>query len=128
MALISVRHKGSFKKTNKYMSKLAELQFLNKLNKYGQMGVEALSAATPVRTGKTAASWRYVIEKQGESLSLTWENTNEASDGNNIVKMLVRGHGTRAGSYVAGRDFVTPAIQPIFDQIQAELSKEVTKL
>ena len=90
------------------------------------MGVEALRAVTPVRTGKTAASWEYRIVESADTVTLSWYNTNETRDGDNIVLMLVRGHGTRNGSYVRGNDFVTPALKPIFDEILAKLSEEVT--
>ena len=129
MPLISVRHKGNFRKTESYLANLKRKSFLKKLDKYGQMGVEALQAASPVRTGKTAASWRYVIEKSepGNRVNLMWINDNTASNGDNIVKLLVRGHGTRNGHYVKGRDFVTPAIAPIFDEIAKHVTKEVAK-
>jgi len=127
MPLISVRHKGNFKKTESYFAKLQEHNFLKKLDQYGQMGVEALQAATPVRTGKTAASWSYEIERSEDRVNITWINTNTATNGDNVVKLLVKGHGTRNGHYVKGRDFVTPAIQPVFDAIAKNLTEEVAK-
>ena len=126
-SVITVKRKGSgFKNTDSYLNKLLEHRFLKKLQKYGQMGVEALRAVTPVRTGKTAASWEYRIVESADTVTLSWYNTNETRDGDNIVLMLVRGHGTRNGSYVRGNDFVTPALKPIFDEILAKLSEEVT--
>ena len=127
MPLISVRHKGNFKKTESYLAKLQEHNFLKKLDQYGQMGVEALQAATPVRTGKTAASWSYEIERSEDRVNITWINTNTATNGDNVVKLLVKGHGTRNGHYVKGRDFVTPAIQPVFDAIAKNLTEAVAK-
>ncbi len=128
-SLITVRHKGNFKKTESFLAELQRKSFLKKLDQYGQMGVEALQAATPVRTGKTAASWRYVIEKSesGDRVNLMWVNDNTASNGDNIIKLLVRGHGTRNGHYVKGRNFVTPALEPIFEEISKNLIKEVAK-
>lgn len=125
-SMVTVVHKGGFKNTDKYLDKLRQHRFLKQLNKYGQMGVEALRAATPVRTGTTAASWEYRIIESGDTVTLSWYNTNETRDGDNIVIMLVRGHGTKNGSYVRGNDFVTPTLKPLFDEILAKLSEEVT--
>ena len=118
---VSIKRKGNFAKAFAFLDDLLEHRFIEKLDKYGKMGVEALQSATPVRTGKTAASWSYKIVKEGDSISLQWENTNATRDGDNIVMLLVRGHGTRNGSYVRGNDFVTPAIRPIFDEMAAKL-------
>lgn len=128
-SLISVRHKGNFKKTDSFFANLQRKSFLEKLDEYGQMGVEALQAATPVRTGKTAASWRYEIERSesGDRISLLWVNDNTASNGDNIVKLLVRGHGTRNGHYVKGNNFVKPALEPIFEEIAKNVVREVAK-
>lgn len=125
---IIVKHKGDFSKTEKFFRKKDRERALEKaLNRLGQKGVDALRAATPVRTGKTAASWRYVVSMRGESISLQWHNDNTTQNGDNIVVLLVRGHGTRDGHYVRGNDFVTPAIEPIFQEIADEAWAEVKK-
>ena len=124
---IIVKHKGDFKKTEKFFKRNREKRLLAVLNRLGQRGVEALSAATPVRTGKTAASWRYIVASSGDKVSIQWCNDNTTKDGDNIVVLLVRGHGTRDGRYVRGNDFVTPAIEPIFKEIADEAWAEVTK-
>jgi len=126
---IVVRHKGDFHKTEALFKRSKERNKILSavLNRLGQKGVEALSAATPVRTGKTAASWHYVVLRSGEKISLQWHNDNTTKDGDNIVTLLIRGHGTRDGSYVRGNDFVTPAIEPIFKEIADEAWAEVTK-
>ena len=105
----------------------AKYHTMGVLDKYGREGVTALSMATPVDTGKTAASWRYRITSNATSLTIEWLNDNETKDGIPIVVLIQYGHGTGNGGYVQGRDFVNPAIQPIFDKIADTLWKEVTK-
>ena len=124
---IIVKHKGDFKKTEAFFKRDREKRLMAVLDRLGQRGVDALSAATPVRTGKTAASWRYVVLKSGDRISLQWHNGNTTKNGDNIVVLLVRGHGTRDGHYIPGNDFVTPAIEPIFKEIADEAWAEVKK-
>lgn len=122
-----VKHKGDFKKTEQFFKRNRRQRLMAVLNSLGQRGVEALSAATPVRTGKTAASWSYEVIESENRIALAWSNDNRTKDGDNIVVLLVRGHGTRDGHYVRGNDFVTPAIEPIFKEIADEAWAEVTK-
>ena len=129
--MITISHKGDFKKTVKFLNTVAEKVGANSpiqriLERYGNLGVEALAAATPVDTGKTAASWTYEIEMTDESYTITWLNTN-VNKHVNIALILQQGHGTRNGGYVAGRDYINPAIQPIFDQMANEAWREVTE-
>lgn len=123
--MITFQHKGDFKKTIKFLSAISDFPIRKILEKYGQMGVNALSAATPVDTGKTAASWTYEIEVSKDSYTITWLNTN-VNNHVNIALILQYGHATRNGGYVAGRDYINPALQPVFDQIAAEAWQEVT--
>ena len=123
--MITISHKGDFKKSLKLLNKLTDFPIRNILEKYGKLGVDALSAATPVDTGKTAASWIYEIEMTKDSYTITWSNTN-VNKHVNIALILQQGHGTGTGGYVAGRDYINPAIQPIFDQIADEAWREVT--
>lgn len=122
---ISIRHKGDFEKTTNFLIKMSKRQFLKRLDAYGQMGVNALKAATPVRTGKTASSWAYEIRQNGSDISLVWTNSNE-SRGVPIVFYIQYGHGTKSGRYVQGYDFINPAIKPVFDQIKKDIWGEVT--
>lgn len=124
---IIVKHKGSFTKTEAFFKRNRHKVLMDALNRLGQRGVDALAAATPVRTGKTAASWRYIVTENEDKVSIQWCNDNMTDEGDNIVVLLVRGHGTRDGSYVRGNDFVTPAIEPIFKEIADEAWAEVTK-
>lgn len=125
--MISFRQKGDFKKLNSYLERLEEVIKLGKLNKYGERGVSALASATPVDTGLTASSWRYSINREKDSVSISFENTN-INNGVSIAILLQYGHGTRNGGYVQGRDYINPAIQPLFDQIAEEAWKEVTRV
>lgn len=124
--MISVHHKGDFSSTVRFLEKLLRNDYRQLLDKYGQMGVDALKAATPVDSGKTAESWRYEIQNQNGSVVLRWYNKN-VNKGVNIAIILQMGHGTRHGGYVQGRDYINPALRPIFDAIATEAWNEVTR-
>ncbi len=125
--MISFRQKGDFSKLTSFLERTKETVYLGDLNKYGRQGVAALASATPVDTGKTASSWSYKIENNNGSVSISFENSN-VQDGVPIAIILQYGHGTRNGGWVEGRDYINPAIQPIFDQIVNDAWKEVTKV
>lgn len=125
--MLTVTVKGSFDNTERYLKRLLKPNLLTILNKYGSQGVNALSNATPRRTGLTAESWVYTITQRKGYYSIRWHNTN-VSDGIPIAVLLQYGHATRNGGYVQGRDYINPALRPIFDQIAAEAWKEVTKI
>lgn len=118
--------KGDFKKTTGFLNKLKKLDLEHILKKYAEEGVEALSSATPVRTGKTAASWSYEIVKEKDQISIYWRNSNLVNQVP-IVLLLDMGHATQSGRFVSGRHFISPAIQPVFDQIAEAAWKEVMK-
>lgn len=122
--MISVRHRGSLDKTLKFLMKAAEEDYLSNLDKYGQMGIEALQAATPKESGRTANSWSYQIVNGDSGPTITWTNSN-VNKGVNIAIILQYGHGTGTGGYVVGRDYINPALQPIFDQIAENAWKEL---
>lgn len=123
---IVIKHYGSFKNTERLFQNLSRFKIYNVLNKYGQMGVDALSSATPVDSGNTAGSWDYTIEKNGAGYTIVWTNNN-TNDGVNIALILQTGHGTGTGGYVRGRDYINPALRPIFDGLANEAWQEVTK-
>ena len=125
--MISFRHKGDFSKTSKFLSHAKDAARLKVLEKYARAGVDALSSATPVDTGKTANSWSYEIRKNDKKVSIVFKNSNIVN-GVPIAIILQYGHGTRNGGWVEGRDYINPAIQPIFDEIVKEAWGEVTKL
>ena len=125
--MIGFRQKGDFSKTTKFLTKLKQNVDISTFEKYGKKGVAALASATPVDSGLTANSWYYKIEKTNTSISLLFCNSN-IQNGVPIAVILQYGHGTRNGGWVQGRDYINPAIQPIFDQIVKEAWGEVTKL
>lgn len=125
--MITIKHKGNFRKTNKFLKASSNLEFRNILDKYGKDGVSALSKATPVDSGLTAASWDYTITVNARGVSITWTNSN-IQNGVPIAIILQYGHATRHGGYVQGRDYINPALQPIFDRMTDDLWKEVVIL
>lgn len=125
MALFTIKHRGNFNKTEKFFNRITSKAYLNILSKYGQTGVDALAASTPVDSGKTASSWTYEIERTSSTTTISWINTNE-NKGVNIAVILQYGHGTGTGGYVRGRDYINPAMRPVFDKIAEEAWKEVT--
>lgn len=125
--MIKISQKGDFKKSITYMEKLKEAIRLNAFDKYGQAGVNALSSATPVDSGKTASSWYYKIERTKNTISIAFYNSN-VNEGVPIAIILQYGHGTGTGGWVEGRDYINPAIQPIFDKMAEEAWKEVTNV
>ena len=127
MSGITFRHKGDFSNTEKFFNSLLKLDYLNVLERYGQAGVAALASATPKDSGLTAASWDYEITHNGKETTIAFTNSN-ISNGVNIAIILQYGHGTKGGGYVAGRDYINPAIQPIFDKMANEAWREVTNL
>jgi hypothetical protein len=125
--MISFRHKGDFSKLTSFLERAKETVHLGDLNKYGRQGVAALASATPIDSGETATSWYYEIENTKQSAAITFYNSN-VQNGVPIAIILQYGHGTRNGGWVEGRDYINPAIQPIFDQIVDDAWREVTKL
>lgn len=125
--MITFRHKGDFSKLNSFLEKAKEVVHLGDLDKYGREGVAALVSATPVDTGATANSWNYEIVNKKGVIQLTFNNSN-IQNGVPIAIILQYGHGTRNGGWVQGRDYINPAVQPIFDKIANDMWREVTKL
>ena len=125
--MISFRQKGDFSKLDHYFERVKEAAKIGVLDKYGQAGVSALSSATPVESGKTASSWYYEIKRQNGSVALDFYNS-KVCIGVLISVILEFGDGTGTGGWVQGRDYINPAIQPIFDKIAEDAWKEVTKI
>lgn len=124
--MITFRQKGDFSKLTRYLERVNKAAKISDLDKYGREGVAALASATPVDTGKTASSWNYKIERKNGSVVIAFYNTN-INKGVPIAIILQYGHGTRNGGWVEGRDYINPAIQPIFDKIVESAWREVTK-
>ena len=122
---VSFSNKGDFSKTIKFLNKLKNVKINDILSKYGEIGVTALSQATPKDSGITSQSWNYKIEVKNNNASIVWYNTNVVK-GVNIAVILQYGHGTRNGGWVEGIDYINPAMKPIFDKIADQVWKEVT--
>lgn len=125
--MIKFRHKGDFSKATRYLERVKGAVRLSDLDKYGREGVAALASATPVDSGLTASSWYYEIVRTNGSVSINFNNSN-IQNGVLIAVILQYGHGTGTGGYVQGRDYINPAIRPIFDKIANDAWREVTKL
>lgn len=125
--MITFRQKGDFSKLTRFLERAKEAVHLGDLDKYGRAGVAALASATPVDSGETASSWYYEIANKNGSAVISFRNSN-VQNGVPIAIILQYGHGTGTGGWVQGRDYINPAIQPIFDQIANNAWKEVTKL
>lgn len=125
--MISFRQKGDFSKATRYLERVKTAVGLGLLDKYGRRGVAALSSATPVDSGVTASSWFYEIENKKGNAVVRFCNSH-VNKGVPIAIILQYGHGTRNGGWVQGRDYINPAIQPIFDNLANEAWEEVTKL
>ena len=125
--MITIRQKGDFSKLTRFLERAKEAVHLGDLDKYGRAGVAALASATPIDSGETASSWYYEITNKNGSAVISFRNSN-VQNGVPIAIILQYGHGTGTGGWVQGRDYINPAIQPIFDQIANNAWKEVTKL
>lgn len=124
--MITFHHKGDFSKLAGIFERMKHAIHASNLDKYGREGVAALSSATPVDSGETANSWEYEITYSHDGARLSFNNTN-INDGVPIAIILQYGHATKNGGWVEGRDYINPAIQPIFDRIASEAWAEVTR-
>lgn len=125
--MIKISIKGNFKNIERFFdgakNRLPQ-RIRSVLDRYGRQGVAALQMYTPKDSGETANSWKYEIF----NLGIAWSNTNVTSNGTPIAILLQYGHGTKNGGYVQGRDYINPALQPIFDEIADNCWKEVKNL
>ena len=125
--MIRFSHKGNFVKTTRYLQRAKQAADLKNLDKYGKEGVAALASATPIDSGQTSGSWYYEITQTPTGVKISFSNSN-IQNGVPIAIILQYGHGTRNGGWVQGRDYINPAIQPLFDKIASDAWREVTKL
>ena len=128
MSVISFKHKGNWKRTERFLKKNYGTSFEQILEKYGKRGVEALRQYTPVDTGLTADSWYYTINKDSEGIpySITWGNTNIEDGWFNVAIMIQYGHATGSKGYFEGIDYLNPALQPIFEDRSQSIWWEVS--
>ena len=123
---IKIRTKGSFKKTEVFLERTKKFDPIPIFQRYGEIGVDKLSAATPVDTGLTASSWYYTIEKSKNGYILKWNNSN-IERGLSIAILIQYGHATTGGTYVQGVDYINPALRDIFNELSIQLWREVSR-
>ena len=123
--LVTFTVSGSTKRTESFLKKMARNDLFSSLDAYAQQGVSALIAGTPRDSGLAAESWSYKVEQSGRSVTITWTN-NDVENGFPVAIMLQYGHGTGTGGYVQGRDYINPAMRPVFNRIADEVWKAVT--
>lgn len=123
---VEFRQKGDFKNTEAFLKRNKNMSIDDIVAQYGRRGVEALRSATPRDTGKTADSWSYSVEKNSTGLSLIFNNSNE-NHGVKIALLIQYGHGTGTGGWVEGRDFINPALQPVFDELAQSLWEKIVE-
>lgn len=124
---VQIKTLGDWQLTLKYLHNLEKQDYMSVVEDCARRGVEALSAATPKDTGLTASSWSYDIEKRRSYTTITWSNSNVTKDGSPIAIMLQYGHGTGTGGYVAGRDYINPAMKPVFDDISESVRRAISE-
>ena len=120
---ITFETKGDFKFTMRFLKKISSRAFYKKLEDYAKEGVEALSNATPKKTGDLAMRYSYEINVGLDSTTITWYN-DKLINGESLVLMLNYGHGTRNGGWVNGLNFIDPAMAPVFEKMAENLWKE----
>lgn len=124
--MVTLTSTGDFSKLTGFFNRCLEIANLGILDKYGRLGVQALAAATPVDSGRTAQSWEYKITHTDTGVNLEFWNYN-INDGVPIALILQYGHGTGTGGWVEGRDYINPALRPVFDSILNDVWKEFSK-
>lgn len=122
--MISFTTTGSFKRTERFLTYIGRGDLFRQLETLAQKGVSALQAATPIESGLAASSWGYEI-KGGNSPTIVWTNS-DVENGFPVAIMIQYGHGTGTGGYVSGRDYINPAMRPVFDEIADSVWKAVT--
>lgn len=125
--MIRFKHKGDLNKTKNSIRKMKDIEIVKILSTYGEKGVEALLIATPKDTGETSRSWKYFLEKTRNGWNIVWTNDN-MSGGVSIAVLIQFGFMTRRGAYVSGRDYINPAMQPVFDSLVENMWEEVRRV
>lgn len=122
---ISVKSTGDLKLTERFLTNVSKLDFRSILASLAEQGVKALAAGTPRDSNLAANSWSYKISGGRDRVTITWINT-DVESGFPVAIMLQYGYGTGTGGYVQGRDYINPAMKPIFDQIAQKIAKAVS--
>ena len=124
--MIKIKHKGNFNNFERFCNRVLKRDYLNVIEKYAEIGVNALKEATPVESGETRDGWGWELEDDGSITTLYFTNSEE-DNGVNIAILLIYGHGTKNGGYVEGNDFMTPTLRPIFQELANSMWREVTE-
>jgi hypothetical protein len=125
MGMITIKSKGNFDKTEKFLKTMAKRDYSRILDKYAREGVTALASVTPVDSGETTHSWGFEIIQTSKGVSIVWTNSH-VENGVPIAIILQYGHATRNGGYVQGRDYINPVLRPLFDRIASDIWREVS--
>jgi hypothetical protein len=123
--VISFVSRGSFSNMESFLKKAAKTDILSILKACGQEGVSALASATPIESGLASSSWDYQVSGSGGKFRIIWTNS-DVENGFPVAIMLQYGYGTGTGGYVQGRDYINPAMKPVFDRIADKVWKAVT--
>lgn len=126
--MIRIKQSGNFNFLERFLKRAPSIDYHRILSKYGQEGVAALASVTPIDSGDTKNSWSYEVVVSPGYSRLTWKNSNVTSSGVPVAILIQYGHATGNGGYVEGRDFINPAILPIFQRLADELWREVSNL
>ena len=127
MGSIHLHSKSHKSKTERFLKRMHKKDYRNLFELYALRGVEALSEATPKKTGLTAQSWDYEIIKENGNLKIIWTNSNVVDDWYQVAVMIQYGHGTGSGVYVKGVDYINPALKDTFDKIAEDIWREVQR-
>ena len=125
---MGAKNSKPLEKTLKHMTNMQRALDKINLNEYGRMGVVALQDATPKDSGESANAWDYQVVKNDSGASIIFTNDNVVGYNTVPVVILIQyGHLSKAGVYVEGRDFINPALRPIYDDLADKIWKEVNK-
>lgn len=124
---VKFRHHGNFQTTERFLNAVRRKDYRRTINEFANRGKLQLASATPIDSSLTANSWDYEVKIYQGGFKIIWTNSNLV-DGIPVAILIQYGHGTRNGSFIQGRDYINPTMQPIFDQIAESLWKEVTNL
>lgn len=123
---IKLKTTGNYDQTTRWLNSMKSPDLRAVLDRAGRVGLQALSAATPVQTGLASRSWSYEVKMGRRGASVTWTNS-DVENGFPVLISLQYGYSTGTGGYVRGRDFINPAIAPVFEQLKSDISRMVSR-
>lgn len=123
---MAIRVKYKKKNSEKNLEALKQMKIngvMLDLDRFGEMGVAALKDASPVLTGLMSNSWHYEIVKNDKKTAIIWYNT-DIENRMNVAIIVDQGHATKGGGWIKGRNFIAPAMEPVYEELDKYL-KEV---